>query len=356
MARRRTLIAALLLAVLLGHALVLQWLSWQVLTPSVLKPMAAPMLTRLLQPAAPVAQSRPVVAPAVKPRRPRDTAAIQSVAAAKPPDSPASVVPPVPPQASEPAVADPAKPADPVAATAEPAPDPAPPGEAPTPPADASLTAAINEALNRWPVDTRLNYRLSGNFRGELHGNARVEWLRQGERYQTRIDIDLGVVSVVMTSQGGISWHGLTPFLYEESRAGKRRSARLQDNIVLHDGRQLPRPEGVQDTASQFVDLSHRFATGQLPLEVGRSVSFWMARPGGVDFWTYDVTDKEMLQTPALGLIEAFHLKPRPIENARGNIMAEMWFAPSLQYLPVRIRVTAGEANLDLIVEKIEQR
>jgi hypothetical protein len=34
-----------------------------------------------------------------------------------------------------------------------------------------------------------------------------------------------------------------------------------------------------------------------------------------------------------------------------------MWFAPSLQYLPVRIRVNMGtEAWIELTVEKIEQR
>jgi len=48
--------------------------------------------------------------------------------------------------------------------------------------------------------------------------------------------------------------------------------------------------------------------------------------------------------------------KPRPLANPRGNITAEMWFAPSLQYLPVRIRVATGDAHVDLFVEKIEQR
>ena len=34
-----------------------------------------------------------------------------------------------------------------------------------------------------------------------------------------------------------------------------------------------------------------------------------------------------------------------------------MWFAPALQYLPVRIRVNMGtEAHVDLLVETIEQR
>ena len=55
--------------------------------------------------------------------------------------------------------------------------------------------------------------------------------------------------------------------------------------------------------------------------------------------------------------MEAFHLKPRPIPNPRGNITAEMWFAPALQYLPVRIMVLMGEeATIDLLVEQIEQR
>ena len=58
-----------------------------------------------------------------------------------------------------------------------------------------------------------------------------------------------------------------------------------------------------------------------------------------------------------LGPVEAFHLKPRPLANPRGNITAEMWFAPSLQYLPVRIRVAMGDATyVDLMVDKIEQR
>ena len=90
---------------------------------------------------------------------------------------------------------------------------------------------------------------------------------------------------------------------------------------------------------------------------MGRSVSFWMARPGAVDLWTYDIVGRELLQTPELGPIEAFHLKPRPIANPRGNITAEMWFAPSLGFLPIRIRVNMGEdTHVDLMVLKIEQR
>jgi hypothetical protein len=86
-------------------------------------------------------------------------------------------------------------------------------------------------------------------------------------------------------------------------------------------------------------------------------VDVWLARPGGVDLWTYDVVGIEPLALDKLGTVAAYHLKPRTIANARGNITAEIWYAPSLQYLPVRIRINTGEADyLDLAVQAIEQR
>jgi hypothetical protein len=225
--------------------------------------------------------------------------------------------------------------------------------------APAPTASAVPPNLDGWPSDTRLSYDLGGLFRGQLHGSAKVQWLRQDQHYETRIDIDVTLLaSLVVTSQGKVTPEGLRPEAYEELRRNGRRGARLRDEtIVLNDGRTVPRPPGVQDTASQFVELSHRFSSGLDVLEVGRSVSFWMARPGGVDQWTYDIVGRDVLQTPTLGPIEAYHLKPRMIAVPRGNITAEMWFAPSLQYLPVRIKVNMGDtAYVDLIVDHIEQR
>jgi hypothetical protein len=89
---------------------------------------------------------------------------------------------------------------------------------------------------------------------------------------------------------------------------------------------------------------------------VGQQVSLWLARPQGMALWTYDVVEEELLQTPELGPVSAFHLRPRPIANPSGVITAELWFAPSLQYLPVRVRIDLGEGNfVDLLVQRIEQ-
>jgi hypothetical protein len=243
------------------------------------------------------------------------------------------------------------------------------PVAAAAPPAGAASTAAAPAAaasgpgdasgLAQWPVDTRLTYVLTGMYRGPLYGDARVQWQREGGKYQVRLDCNIQVFgSQVLTSQGDVTPNGLVPHAYEELRPGKRRMARIGDQAVtLDNGRTVPRPPGVQDTASQFVELTQRFATGREVLQVGRSIKLWLARPGGVDQWEYDIVGQEPVVTPRFGTVDAFHLKPRKITNPRGNINVEMWFAPSLQYLPARIKLTMGDDTwLDLVVDHIDQR
>ena len=85
-------------------------------------------------------------------------------------------------------------------------------------------------AVDAWPADTRLSYRLHGLYRGsgEFHGNARVQWQREGDRYQTKIDIVLTslLTTFVMTSQGEVTPQGLLPRVYEEQRSSGPRGAR----------------------------------------------------------------------------------------------------------------------------------
>ena len=365
---RRRLLAVVALVLLLHVAALEGLLRWTAET-RLLKPFVAPMYTRLLEPEKP-ATPPPVVAQA---------------APAPPPPTRMRATPSVPAQSTrtlpEIRKEPPPKPPEPVAEAPAPEPEPAPPepetpvAQAPEPPASDTTaapsptpsasapgstgTATVTPGLDGWPSDTRLSYRLGGRFRsGELYGDARVLWQREDKRYQVRVEVALTfLASLVMTSQGEVDPATLRPQAYEEVRNGRPRGLRLNESEVqLANGKVMPRPPGVQDTASQFVELSHRFASGQEKLEVGRAVSFWMARPGALDLWTYDVVEREMLKT-GLGEVEAFHLKPRPIANPRGNITAEMWFAPSLQYLPVRIRVNMGEeAHVDLLVQTIEQK
>jgi Protein of unknown function (DUF3108) len=234
------------------------------------------------------------------------------------------------------------------------------------------LTTDTLVMQGNWPIDTRLTYHLGGYYRGELHGDATVQWTRdsatQGEGYQVRIDLSVGPIKALLTSQGKVSAQGLLPQAYEEQWAGRQRSVTLDaSDVVLTNGKRIPRPQqdgdapalpaSVQDTASQFVELGHRFAHGRAKLAEGAIVHVWLARPGGLDAWVYDVGPAETLYLPHIGPVQAYHLTPRPQASPRGSMVAEMWFAPSLQYLPVRIKLTLDkDAHLDLKVQKIEQR
>jgi Protein of unknown function (DUF3108) len=345
----------LLIAALALHAAVLAWLAAQWREPDVLRPMATPLFTRQIvaaaPPAAPPATTARRSAQRFKPKRPQVHVGYEDIAI----NNIATAVP------TEPAATTTIATAEPEAVSSAPA---QPATETP-PPESGPAAAPASEATlsDTWPADTLLSYRLSGHYRGDLHGKAQVQWQRDGARYQVRVDLDIGwLVTLAMTSQGHVTPAGLYPTAYVETLRNRRRAALLgDDHIALNDGARLPRPDGVQDTASQFVELAWRFQTGQASLEVGRSVTFWMARPGGVDRWTYHIVGEETLVLPRLGPVQAFHLKPAPIAKPRGNINAEMWFAPALQHLPVRIRITLGNDRLsepfvDLLVDQIEQR
>ncbi|WP_348752153.1 DUF3108 domain-containing protein [uncultured Aquincola sp.] len=251
------------------------------------------------------------------------------------------------------------------AASAPPAPSPAvaaasmPPTSASAPAAALSVASAVAPHFD-WPPSTRLDYTLTGNYRGEVNGSARVQWIRQGQRYQVQVDVRVGpsvapLVARRMTSDGSIGASGLVPRRYEEETSTlfgqpRRRGLSFEpDRIVLDRGTAEPWP-GVQDTASQFVQLTWLFTTQPQLLKVGQALEFPLALPRRIDRWHYDVVAEETLHT-RVGELRTFHVKPRRESTRPGELTAELWFAPTLQYLPVRILIRhEGDTYVDLML------
>ncbi len=222
----------------------------------------------------------------------------------------------------------------------------------------------------QWPGDTRVSYLLTGYFRGELFGKGEVQWTRSGdsnERYQVRVVVDAGLVELRMTSQGRVSAQGLLPEAFEESvkrvfQQARLRTLKLEETeLVLDNGRRLSRPAAqpmsVQDVVSQFIDLGHRLNTGRDKLQEGQVIRIWLGRPGGLDEWVYDVQAAQDIQLPRIGAVTVYALKPRPLATPRGTISMSMWLAPSLQYLPAKIRIQLNaDAHVELTAEQLQQR
>jgi hypothetical protein len=197
-----------------------------------------------------------------------------------------------------------------------------------------------------WPASTRLRYAMNGWYNGEVLGQAQVEFLRQGWRYQVHLDVTIGpgfapLATRRMSSEGRIDGQGLVPSRFDQLTwqvIGRSRSARLEfddQGITLQRGQRVPPAPGVQDSASQFIQMVYLLTTRPELREPGRSIEFPLALPHRVDRWAYDVVASEKLDTP-LGPQPTVHVKPRRAASPDA-LSVEIWYAPQLQWLPVRI-------------------
>jgi len=316
------------------------------------------------------AAAPPPPAPVAPPRPPRQAAPVAEAASATVPA--ASVPEPDHVLAAEPA--EPPASAPQLAASAPTLPAVASPAEsavslpvvvvAPTP-ASSSAPASGAETFG-WPPSTRISYELTGNYRGEVYGSAQVDWVRVGERYQVHLDVVVGasfapLYSRRMSSDGRLSDAGLVPERYdEESKAAfkdrKRASVTLEpDSVLLNNGQRIERVPGVQDTASQFVQLTYLFTRQPQLLKPGGTIELPLALPRRMSVWTYDIRESEPVYTP-FGAVDAIPLQPRRESRKGDELSATVWFAPSLKYLPVRIRIQQdAEIYIDLMIKQRPQ-
>lgn len=268
--------------------------------------------------------------------------------------APAAELKPPPEPAPEPPLVVPAEPAPPEPAASAPA-------DAAVSAARAASTAVEGEPGPEWPLSTQLNYVLSGNYRGPVFGQAQVQWLRRGNEYQVHLDLGIGpsfapLISRRMSSQGTLTAHGIAPRRFDEETAflvgdPRRVVVFFQGaEVQLANGTLEPVPRGAQDAASQFVHMTWLFMTGRETLQAGRAIAFPLVLPRRQYAWQYDVVGEEMLDTP-MGPLNSWHLKPaRP--PASGDLSAEVWLAPALQYLPVRLVIRQdAETYLDLMLK-----
>ena len=338
---------------------------------------------RELTPSEPLTPAKAApLAPAPTPRTvPRRSERVPTppVAAASAPAEPDTDPTPTPATAEAVALAsDPAPEAvmPPSVAAATPAPSaeaaPSAPEAAST--ASAAASAPADARPFEWPASTRLSYRLTGQYRGEVNGSAQVEWVLAAPRYQVNLDVTVGLPIAPlftrrMRSDGRLSAEGLHPERYDEISQlafRGRRQATVQigeGGVTLANGQHwttpaadpLPAPlprTPVQDSASQFVQLSYLFTLHPERLSPGRTIAFPLALPRRVEPWVYEVVAAQTLYTP-FGPLETFHVRPRRGTPRGNDLLAEAWFSPQLAYLPVRIRIEQdADTFIDLMIDR----
>jgi Protein of unknown function (DUF3108) len=242
------------------------------------------------------------------------------------------------------------------------------PVAASAPETSATPEAAASAPVFEWPLATRVTYKAEGYFRGEVHGSALVEWIKRGERYQVHSDVLLGprafpIASRRFTSDGVISETGLVPERFESidkllvvSNAPKVLNF-AADSVELPNGEKVAKMPGVQDPASHYIQLAYQLMLKPGVLRVGASIDMPLAWSKRQEMIAYDVIAEEVLDTP-LGKIKTFKLKPRRLNGEPMEALADVWLAPSLQYLPVRIYLQqkGTDVFIDMQMDKPPQQ
>lgn len=199
----------------------------------------------------------------------------------------------------------------------------------------------------RLPAPAQLSFDVFGQAKGfDYRASAQLRWQHDGMHYQLHQEIKaflLGRRS--QTSSGRIADAGLVPEHFND-RGRQERSADLDFGArqATFSAQSPPAPigPGAQDRLSVFLQLSSLLAAAPQPYPPGTEITFTTVGHSSAERWTFRVHGSQTLELP-MGTLEAFRLERLP-RHAKDQ-QATLWLAPSLDYLPVRIRLTQANAD-----------
>lgn len=283
--------------------------------------------------------SRPQPAPTAVPAPPPEPA--QAPARAVPESTPDST-PPSPAQEDPPV---PVAPPSPGQASLEAKPATAAPD---TTSAGATVTR-VSPGDAQAPGSTLLRYDVQVQSKGmSVNADAELRWEVRGDEYLAKLEISaLLVGSRVQTSQGRIGPQGLLPSRFGDRRRRTENAAHFdQEGLRLRFSNNKPEATllpGGQDRLSVFLQLGSMLRARPQAFGPGQLITLQVTGTNGADLWSFSVGESERLGLPA-GPLDAVRLTRAPRREYDQKV--ELWLAPSMQYLPVRIRITDHDGSM----------
>ncbi|GEQ73665.1 hypothetical protein CTTA_0670 [Comamonas testosteroni] len=313
--------------------------------PAAPKPAAPPAPKPRVSPRAPAPAPAPI--PDEQEFVPNPPLAQESQAQAAPEteaavntEQPTAAAEPPPEPATEPAEAHGADTAHPIQVT--------PAGSAPLPPGSVLPVTLPNSAT--------LEFNASGQVKGfQYSAGAQLQWQHDGQYYQARQSISMFLLGErAQTSEGLITPKGLQPLNFSD-KGRKTQSAAFDvaSGKAHYSGGQTDAAigDGVQDRLSVFLQLSALMAAAPEKYPPGTLIELTTSSARSAVRWQFRVGASEALELP-FGSVMALRLDKLPGKSSsdqRGSV----WLAPSMQYLPVRIKLTQGQDDfVDLQLKK----
>jgi hypothetical protein len=229
----------------------------------------------------------------------------------------------------------------------------------------ATATAAVASTASRlpkpvYPPATRLLYEGKGEEKGFLKYTAGGElvWAPDGTQYNAKLEITFLLARLrTWTSKGELSEYGLQPTRFGDKPRGAELATHFQrDKGIISfsaNNPDVPLQPGAQDKLSALLQLSAIVAGAPARYGAGSSISFQAADAHRAEMWDFKVSGSESLELPG-GTLSGIKLTKEPTVEFDQRI--EVWLAPDIHYLPVRLRITESNGTfVDLLWRKTQK-
>ena len=222
-----------------------------------------------------------------------------------------------------------------------------------------STTAAAPSAVGgfRPPVGARLRYDLQGIAKGfGYSAKAELLWQPDASQYESRLEVSHFLLgSRVQTSQGQITAEGLAPRRFgDKVRSEQAAHFQRDKGLITYSANTPDTPllAGTQDRLSVFIQISGMLLAEPQRWGPGAVMNFNTTSARDSEPWAFQVAGMEQLKMP-YGTLEALRLVRQ--EQKQYDQRVELWMAPSLEHLPVRIRITQTSGDqVDLLLRSKE--
>jgi len=210
--------------------------------------------------------------------------------------------------------------------------------------AAAPTAASVASAGARFSVPPSGDLHYNTFYNGVENAPGTIHWASEGDDYEMVVSVPLPFVGTyTYASHGRIDAFGLAPARYTEKRGRRPEDVTTFDRTARRIGftrtsATLALPDGAQDRFSMVMQLASLVRGDPDAYKPGVTRAFYVADDDSGELWPIETIGDEPVRT-AEGFVQARHFMRLPRrEGDRRRI--DVWLAPTLGWLPVRIMQT----------------
>lgn len=197
------------------------------------------------------------------------------------------------------------------------------------------------------PGSMRLHYKVTAQARGlALSGQGELVWHHDGDSYEAQLEIGAPLLPTrTQRSTGRITAQGLAPLRFSDKARSEEAAhfERDQGKVSFSSNRpDAPLLAGAQDRLSVLLQLGAMIAGDPRKFPSGATIAIQTAGTRDAELWLFTVEHEEELHLPG-GTVSALKLTRNPRKEFDQKV--ELWLAPAMDYVPVRLRLTQPNAD-----------